>query len=85
MQEQEHGELRLSLIVATTGVMAVFGVHVFRRRGPFVFDAWPELARVENCPPRRNSVTSSLFMRCHVGFLLRILKDRQLPSRGFRE
>ena len=25
--------------------MAVFGVHVFRRRGPFVFDAWPKLAR----------------------------------------
>jgi hypothetical protein len=23
--------------------MAVFGVHVFRRRGPFVFDAWPIL------------------------------------------
>ena len=35
---RERGELRLSLIVATTGVMAVFGVHVFRRRGPFVFD-----------------------------------------------
>ena len=36
------------LIVATTGVMAVFCVHVFRRRGPFVLDAWPKLARVEN-------------------------------------
>ena len=26
---RERGELRLSLIVATTGVMIVFGVHVF--------------------------------------------------------
>ena len=26
------------------GVMVVFGVHVFRRRGPFVFDAWPSLS-----------------------------------------
>ena len=30
------GKLRLSRVVAATGVMAVFGVHVFRRRGPFV-------------------------------------------------
>jgi hypothetical protein len=35
-------------------------VHVFRRRGPFVFDAWPELARVENCPPRRNAPVEAL-------------------------
>ena len=40
--------------------MAVFGVHVFRRRGPFVFDAWPRLARVENCPPRRNAPVEAL-------------------------
>ena len=40
--------------------MAVFGVHVFRRRGPFVFDAWPELTRVENCPPRRNAPVEAL-------------------------
>ena len=49
------GKLRLSLVAAATGVMAVFGVHVFCRRGPFVFDVWPRLARVENCPPRRNA------------------------------
>ena len=44
--------------------MAVFGVHVFRRRGPFVFDAWPKLARVEKFPPlnypRRNAPVEAL-------------------------
>ena len=40
--------------------MAVFGVHVFRRKGPFVLDAWPRLARVENWPPRRAAPVEAL-------------------------
>ena len=32
----------------------------FRRRGPFVFDAWPRLARLENCPPRRTAPVEAL-------------------------
>ena len=64
--------------------MAVFGVHVFRRRGPFVLDAWPRLARVENCPPRRNApVEASMPVVRDVDFFV-FLRNRIFGAEGER-